>query len=68
MIVSIFSSIQDLGVEICNFRQEYSTWYLTLIVILVTVGLTASLFILTIIGWFPDLSSSSKHVCQVCRL
>ncbi len=32
---------------------------------MVTVGLTASLFVLTVIGWFPDLYSSSKYICQV---
>ena len=32
---------------------------------LVTVGLTASLFVLTVIGWFPDLYSTSKYIGQV---
>ena len=39
--------------------------YLTLMICLVTVGLTASLFVLTVIGWFPDLYSTSKYIGQV---
>jgi hypothetical protein len=38
-----------------------SSWYLTILVVLITIGLTASLFLLTIIGWFPDLSSRYVH-------
>ena len=42
--------------------------YLTLLICFVTVGLTASLFVLTVIGWFPDLYSTSKYICQVYKL
>ena len=49
----------------CIVREEYSSLYLTMLIILVTVGLTASLFVLTVIGWFPDLYSTSKYIGQV---
>lgn len=52
----------------CQLREEYSSVYLTVLICLVTIGLTASLFVLTIIGWFPDLSSNSKHICQAYSL
>ena len=51
----------------CMEREEYSSLYLTFLICLVTVGLTASLFVLTVIGWFPDLYSTSKYIGQVCR-
>ena len=38
--------------------------YLSLLISFVTVGLTVSLFLLTVIGWFPDLYSTSKYIGQ----
>jgi len=49
----------------CVVREAYSSFYLTLLICFVTIGLTASLFVLTVIGWFPDLYSTSKYICQV---
>lgn len=45
-------------------REEYSSLYLSLLISFITVGLTVSLFLLTIIGWFPDLYSTSKYIGQ----
>jgi len=52
----------------CSVREEYHSIYLTLMICLVTVGLTASLFVLTVIGWFPDLYSTSKYIGQAYSL
>merc|ERR1712141_330901 len=51
----------------CMEREAYTSLYLTLLICFVTVGLTASLFVLTVIGWFPDLYSTSKYICQVLK-
>ena len=37
---------------------------MSLLISFVTVGLTVSLFLLTVIGWFPDLYSTSKYIGQ----
>lgn len=52
----------------CIVREEYSSPYMTLLICLVTIGLTASLFVLTVIGWFPDLYSTSKYIAQAYSL
>ncbi len=52
----------------CIQREDYSSLYMTLLICLVTIGLTASLFVLTVIGWFPDLYSTSKYIGQAYSL
>lgn len=52
----------------CFGREPYTSLYLAPLICLVTVGLTASLFVLTVIGWFPDLYSTSKYIAQAYSL
>ena len=49
--------------DTCPFYDGFSTFYLTILLAFIAVGLTLSLFVIVVIGWYPDLYTS-KHISQ----
>lgn len=47
----------------CPELEGFSTFYLTILLAIIAVGLTLSLFVIVVIGWYPDLYTS-KHISQ----
>jgi len=45
--------------------QTYSIVYVIIMVTTFLLSLSASILVLTIICWFPDMLTNSKHACQV---
>ena len=47
----------------CGEYEGFSTLYLSILLGIIAIGLTLSLFLVVIIGWYPDLYTS-KHISQ----
>lgn len=47
----------------CEYEGGFSTMFLSLLLGLIAIGLTLTLFLLVIIAWYPDLYTS-KHISQ----